>query len=67
MKKPSHWFILSRKEIELFRLSSPNGGRCKEPLIQEAFKQFETFVQSFKFLKKTFYENFADQLKQAGL
>ncbi len=34
---------------------------------QAAFTQFETFVQSFKFLKKSFYENFEDQLKQAGL
>jgi len=34
---------------------------------QAAFTQFETFVQSFKFLKKSFYENFADQMKQAGL
>ena len=34
---------------------------------QEAFNQFETFVQSFKFLKKSFYENFEDQLNKVGL
>jgi len=34
---------------------------------QAAFIQFEGFVQSFKFLKKSFYEDFEDQLKQAGL
>ena len=34
---------------------------------QEAFTQFEAFVQSFKFLKKSFRENFEDELKKAGL
>ena len=34
---------------------------------QAAFTEFEDFVQSFKFLKKSFYENFEDQLKQAEL
>jgi hypothetical protein len=34
---------------------------------QDAFNQFETFVQSFKFLKKSFRENFEDELKKAGL
>jgi len=34
---------------------------------QEPFDYFETFVQSFKFLKKDFYENFEDELKKAGL
>ena len=34
---------------------------------QEPFDYFESFVQSFKFLKKDFYENFEDELKQAGL
>jgi hypothetical protein len=31
------------------------------------FDQFEEFVKSFKFLKKSFYENFEDELKKAGL
>jgi hypothetical protein len=31
------------------------------------FEQFEEFVKSFKFLKKSFYENFEDELKKAGL
>ena len=34
---------------------------------QAAFIQFEAFVQSFKFLKKSFYENFEDQLDKRGL
>jgi hypothetical protein len=34
---------------------------------QEPFDYFETFVQSFKFLKRDFYENFEDELKKAGL
>jgi len=34
---------------------------------QEPFTQFETFVQSFRFLKKSFHENFEDELKKAGL
>jgi hypothetical protein len=34
---------------------------------QEPFDHFETFVQSFKFLKKDFYESFEDELKKAGL
>ncbi len=34
---------------------------------QEPFGYFETFVQSFKFLKKDFYENFEEELKKAGL
>jgi hypothetical protein len=32
---------------------------------QEPFQQFETFVQSFRFLKKTFYEEFEEKLKKA--
>jgi hypothetical protein len=34
---------------------------------QEAFDHFEAFVQSFKFLKKDFYENFEEELTKAGL
>ncbi len=34
---------------------------------QEAFSQFETFIQSFKFLKKSFYENFEGELNKLGL
>jgi hypothetical protein len=34
---------------------------------QEPFDHYETFVQSFKFVKKDFYENFEDELKKAGL
>jgi hypothetical protein len=34
---------------------------------EEPFKHFEAFVQSFKFLKKDFYENFEEELKKAGL
>ena len=34
---------------------------------QEPFDHFEAFVQSFKFLKKSFYENFEDELKKAGI
>ena len=34
---------------------------------QEPFDHFEQFVQSFKYLKKDFYENFEDDLKKAGL
>ena len=34
---------------------------------QEPFDYFETFVHSFKFLKKDFYENFEDELSKAGL
>ena len=34
---------------------------------QEAFDYFETFVRSFKFLKKDFYENFEEELTKAGL
>ena len=34
---------------------------------QEPFKYFETFVQSFTFLKKTFYENFEEELTKPGL
>ena len=30
----------------------------------EPFEQFETFVQSFKFLKKTFYEEFEEKVKK---
>lgn len=33
---------------------------------QAPFDQFEEFVKSFKFLKKSFYENFEDELKKAG-
>jgi hypothetical protein len=32
---------------------------------QEPFDQFEAFVQSFRFLKKTFYEEFEEKLKQS--
>ncbi len=31
---------------------------------QEPFDQFETFVQSFKFTKKTFYEDLEEKIKQ---
>jgi hypothetical protein len=34
---------------------------------QEPFDHFETFVQSFKFLKKDFYEQLEEELTQAGL
>jgi len=34
---------------------------------QQPFDYFETFVQSFKFLKKDFYENFEEELTKAGL
>jgi hypothetical protein len=34
---------------------------------QEAFDHYEAFVQSFKFVKKDFYENFEEALKKAGL
>jgi len=34
---------------------------------QEPFDHFEAFVQSFKFLKKDFYENFEEELTKAGL
>ncbi len=34
---------------------------------QAGFDQFEDFVKSFNFLKKSFYENFEDALKKAGL
>jgi hypothetical protein len=34
---------------------------------QEPFDYFETFVKSFKFLKKDFYENFEEELTKAGL
>ena len=34
---------------------------------QEPFDHFEAFVQSFKFLKKNFYENFEEELTKAGL
>ncbi|MGQ9647591.1 MAG: hypothetical protein ACUVWO_13770 [Thermodesulfobacteriota bacterium] len=34
---------------------------------QEPFDHYETFVQSFKFLKKDFYETFEEELKKAGL
>ena len=30
---------------------------------QEPFEQFETFVQSFKFLKRTFYEEMEEKIK----
>jgi len=33
---------------------------------QEPFDQFETFVHSFRFLKKTFYEEFEEKIKQKG-
>jgi hypothetical protein len=31
---------------------------------QEPFEQFETFVQSFKFLKKTFYEEMEEKIRE---
>jgi len=34
---------------------------------QATFGHFEEFVKGFKFLKKTFYENFEDELKKAGM
>jgi hypothetical protein len=34
---------------------------------QEAFDHFQAFIQSFKFLKKDFYESFEEELKKAGL
>jgi len=34
---------------------------------RESFDQFEEFVKSFKFLKKTFYENFEEELRKLGL
>ena len=34
---------------------------------QEPFDYFENFAQSFKFLKKDFYESFEDELRKAGL
>jgi hypothetical protein len=34
---------------------------------QEPFDYFENFAQSFKSLKKDFYENFDDELRKAGL
>ena len=34
---------------------------------QEPFDYFENFAQSFKFLKKDFYENFEDELRKAGM
>jgi hypothetical protein len=34
---------------------------------QEPFNYFETFVHSFKFLKKGFYERFEEELTKAGL
>jgi hypothetical protein len=34
---------------------------------QAAFGQFEEFVKSFKFLKKSFYENFEEELKKLGI
>jgi hypothetical protein len=34
---------------------------------QEPFDYFETFVQSFKFLKKDFYESFEEELGKVGL
>jgi hypothetical protein len=38
-----------------------------EAFSQEPFDQFESFVRSFKYLKKDFYQNFDEQLKKAGL
>jgi hypothetical protein len=37
------------------------------PYAQEPFDYFEGFVQSFKFLKKDFYESFEDELGKVGL
>lgn len=34
---------------------------------QEPFDHYEAFVQSFKFLKKDFYESFEDELGKVGL
>jgi hypothetical protein len=35
--------------------------------VQVAFIEFEAFVQSFKFLKKSFYENFEGKLNKLGV
>jgi len=37
------------------------------PFSQEAFEHFDTFVQSFKFLEKDFYESFEEELERLGL
>jgi len=34
---------------------------------QAGFDHFEEFVKSFKYLKKTFYENFEEELKKLGI
>jgi hypothetical protein len=34
---------------------------------QEPFDHFEAFVDSFKFVKKDFYENFEEEMKKVGL
>jgi hypothetical protein len=34
---------------------------------EEPFEQYEAFVQSFKYVKKDFYESFEEELKKAGL
>jgi hypothetical protein len=34
---------------------------------QDAFDHFDAFVQSFKFVKKDFYDTFEEELKKAGL
>jgi hypothetical protein len=34
---------------------------------QDGFDRFEELVKSFKFLKKTFYENFEEELKKMGI
>jgi hypothetical protein len=34
---------------------------------QEPFDHYEAFVQSFKFVKKDFYESFEEELEKAGL
>jgi hypothetical protein len=34
---------------------------------QEPFDHFDAFVESFKFVKKDFYESFEEELKNAGL
>jgi hypothetical protein len=38
-----------------------------ETFSEEPFDKFESFVRSFKFLKKDFYQNFEEKLKKAGL
>jgi len=34
---------------------------------QEPFDHYDAFVQSFKFVKKDFYDEFEEEMKKAGL